>query len=326
MTVQCELCPKYCRIPPGQAGDCRIRVNLDGKLQAVTYGFPSAVHVNPVEKKPLNHFLPGTTIFSVATVGCNLHCKNCQNWDISQRNPEDAEASPLPPDRIPEIAMSYGCRSVAYTYTDPTVFYEYTLDSSIKAREAGLKNVLVTAGYLNQGPLRELCRYTDAANVDLKAFSDRFYREVCGGSLKPVLDFMVTAKSMGVLVEVTNLVIPTLNDSDGMLKDLCAWVRNNLGRETPMHFSRFSPQYRMRHLPPTPAATLIRARDIARDTGLDFVYIGNVLVEGGADTVCPACSRLLVRRIGYRVTEKNLVDGRCPACRKEVYGVWHDAT
>ena len=258
MIVQCELCPKACLIEPGQSGECRVRVNLGGKLVAVTYGYPCARHVDPVEKKPLFHFLPGTGILSIATAGCNLHCKNCQNWNISQMNPEDIPAESFPPAAVAETAQRLGCRSVAYTYSEPIIFYEYTLDSCIEARERGLKNVLVTAGYINEAPLRKLCRYVDAANIDLKALSDAFYRDICGGTLAPVLNTLVTAKSLGVLVEVTNLLIPTLNDSDGEIRELARWVATNLGKETPLHFSRFHPSYRMENLPPTPAGTSSR--------------------------------------------------------------------
>jgi len=322
MIIQCELCPKGCLIKPGQSGDCRIRVNIDGKLCAVTYGYPSAVHVDPIEKKPLNHFLPGTLVFSIATVGCNLHCKNCQNWEISQQDPERASATYLPPASVANIAKQNRCLSVAYTYTDPVVFYEYTLDSSIEVHQAGLKNVLVTAGYLNDKPFRELCRYVDAANIDLKAFSDKFYRDVCDATLKPVLNSLVTAKSMGVLVEVTNLIIPTLNDKDEDIKSLCRWVKQNMGRETPLHFSRFSPQYRMRHLPPTPASTLKRARDIAQAEGLYFVYVGNIMLKKAGDTYCPNCHKLLIRRRGFEVLENHIINGKCPECHKEIYGIW----
>lgn len=323
MIVQCELCPKLCVIPPGQSGDCRIRVNLDGKLCAVTYGYPSAVHIDPVEKKPVNHFLPGTAIFSIATVGCNLHCKNCQNWEISQCNPEQAAAVSLPPELVPTQAKRYGCLSVAYTYTEPMVYYEYTLDSCIRVREQGLKNVLVTAAYLNEKPWRELCRYVDAATVDVKAFSEKFYREICNATLKPILNCLVAAKSLGVLVEMSNLLIPTLNDSDSDIASLCRWIKENMGRETPLHFLRFFPHYQMRHLPPTPAATLERARQIALASGLDYVYVGNLLVEDAQSTRCPTCQRLLIRRVGHAVIQNVLAAGRCPDCRTEVYGIWN---
>ena len=322
MSLQCGLCPKTCIIEPGQSGECRIRVNLDDKLIAATYGFPCSVHVDPVEKKPLFHFLPGTPILSLATVGCNLHCKNCQNWEISQADPVDASASELPPDRLVAAARRYGCRSIAYTYTDPIVYYEYTLAGCRRARAAGLRNALVTAGYINDAPLRELCECIDAANIDLKAMDDAFYRDVCGGTLKPVLHTLATTKSLGVMVEVTNLLISGLNDSDAQIRKLCAWVKANMGSETPLHFSRFFPHYRMRHVPPTPAATLRRARDIAAAEGLEHVYVGNILMEAGSDTRCPSCGRTLIRRTGYRILANDLDGGRCPDCGKEVYGTW----
>jgi pyruvate formate lyase activating enzyme len=322
MTLKCELCPKGCVLEPGQSGECRIRVNSGGKLLAVTYGYPSAVHIDPVEKKPLYHFLPGTPILSLATVGCNLHCKNCQNWSLSQANPEEEDAFSLPPAAVTSLARQRKCLSVAYTYSEPLVYYEYTLDSCIAAREAGLKNVLVTAGYINEPPLRHLCQYVDAANIDLKAMSDKFYREICDATLKPVLNTLVVCKSMGVLVEVTNLVMPGLNDKDREIEALCRWIAANLGKETPLHFSRFFPQYRMRHLPPTPAATLRRAREIAVAAGLHHVYVGNIMVDDSSNTYCPSCSKKLVSRIGYHVEENHITEGRCPDCQTEIYGIW----
>lgn len=320
--VQCRLCPKACVIRPGQSGDCRIRVNLDGRLVAVTYGHPCAVHVDPIEKKPLFHFLPGTASFSLATVGCNLHCKNCQNWEISQQNPETSTAVALPPEAVPKLAREYGCASVSYTYTEPIAYYEYTRDCAVRCRAQGLRNVLVTAGYVNREPWKALCQHVDAANIDLKAFSDRFYREVCDATLAPVLDALVTARETGVLVEVTNLVIPTLNDRDDDFRPLCRWVKENLGADTPLHFSRFFPHYQMRHLPPTPLETLLRARQIAEAEGLHYVYIGNILTPDAGNTRCPNCRRLLVARRGFAVLENAIRDGRCPDCGKEIYGVW----
>jgi len=219
MSILCELCPKACRIAPGQSGDCRVRVNLDGRLVAVTYGFPCSANVHdPVEKKPLYHFLPGTRVLSLATVGCNLHCQNCQNWEISQENPESGRvpAYVFPPEAVAPAAKEHGCPSVAYTYTDPVVYYEYALECSLRARAAGLKNILVTAGYVNPAPWKELCRVTDAANIDLKAYADDFYRRICRATLRPVLDALVAAREGGVHVEVTNLLIPTLNDTDAI--------------------------------------------------------------------------------------------------------------
>lgn len=322
MVVQCDLCPKYCVMKPGESGDCRIRVNIDGRLRAVTYGFPSAVHVDPIEKKPLNHFLPGTSIFSIATVGCNLHCKNCQNWEISQQNPEEAVAFPLAPADVVTQAKRADCVSVAYTYTDPSAYYEYALDSCIQAREAGLRNVLVTAGYLNEAPLREIGKFVDAVTIDLKSMSDRFYRDICGATLAPILNYFVVCKAMGVHVEASNLLIPTLNDKDEEITTLCRWIKENLGGETPLHFLRFFPQFRMRHLPATPASTLVKAREIATAVGLNYVYIGNLMEADSATTKCPSCHRPVIRRTGHQVVENVLADGACPYCKKGIDGVW----
>ncbi len=322
MDIQCELCPRGCLIKPGQSGDCRIRVNLDGKLLAVTYGFPCSMHVDPVEKKPLFHFMPGTRTFSMATVGCTMHCKNCQNWEISQSPPHLVDAYQVSPEQLVQMAIRYECPSISYTYTDPAAYYEYALDCSIKAREAGLKNILVTAGYINRKPYRQLCRYTDAATIDVKAMSDKFYRDVCGSTLAPVLDTVVSTKEMGVELEVSNLVIPTLNDSDAMLTAFVKWVKENLGRDTPLHFLKFVPYYLMRNLPPTSEETMGRARDIAKAAGMEYVYVGNILNEQWTCTFCPGCGGELVRRHNMVMMENHLSAGKCPKCAKKIYGVW----
>jgi len=311
-----------CGIALGKSGFCRVRANIDGEIKPLTYGSPCSIAVDPMEKKPLFHFLPGSQILSLATAGCNLRCKFCQNWEISQGIPGDIQTYTATPDQLVALAQEKGCDSIAYTYTDPTVYYEYALDCSIKAREAGVKNVLVTAAYINQEPWRELCRYIDAANIDLKAFSDKFYREVCEAELHPVLDALVAAKEMGVLLEVTNLVIPGLNDSDDDLQKLARWIKENLGSETPLHFSRFFPQYRMIDVEPTPKATLRKAKEIAESEGLNFVYIGNVITEGGENTLCPGCGELLIERQGYMVCKNSLNGGCCPKCGQQIHGVW----
>jgi len=322
LKVQCELCPKQCLISPGQSGECRVRINIDGVLRTVVYGYPCSIHVDPVEKKPLFHFLPGSRILSIATVGCNLHCKNCQNWEISQANPEESTAFPCSPQRLIALTKEANCPSLAYTYTDPIIYYEYTYDSAKLARQAGIRNVLVTAGYINEDPWRRLLQYVDAANIDLKALSDEFYRDVCSATLKPVQDALIIAKASGVLVEVTNLIIPTLNDKAEQIRDLCRWVKANLGGETPLHFSRFFPRYKMRHLPPTSLKTLDLAREIAMDEGLQYVYIGNILSKEGQSTYCPECKKLLIERTGYTILQNRIEQGRCPDCKKEIYGVW----
>jgi pyruvate formate lyase activating enzyme len=322
--VTCELCPRGCVIPEGASGDCRIRVNLDGKLVATTYGRPSSLHIDPVEKKPLNHFHPTMPVFSVATAGCNLHCLNCQNWQLSQRGGEEMEKIyRLEPAALVALAQDKGCQSIAYTYSDPIVFYEYVYDTSVLAHEAGMSNVFVTAGYINRKPLQKLCKVLDASNTDLKAFDDGFYRKINSATLQPVLDALVTQREEGVWLEVTNLVIPTLNDDLAMIRRMAKWIRDNLGEDTPLHFSRFTPMYRMRNLPPTPAATLELARNEAMDAGLHYVYIGNVSGLDASNTYCPRDGTLLIRRTGFHVDENNLTpDGRCPVCREVIPGVW----
>jgi pyruvate formate lyase activating enzyme len=311
-----------CLIEPGQSGECRVRVNIEGVLTTVVYGFPCSIHVDPVEKKPLFHFLPGTPILSVATVGCNLHCLNCQNWEISQANPEDSRAVSLPPEKLVQLTQKYRCPSLAYTYTDPIVYYEYTYDTAKLARDNGIRNVLVTAAYINPEPWKRLLEFVDAANIDLKGITDDFYRKVCSGTLKPVQNALVMAKAAGILLEVTNLIIPTLNDKPEQIREFVRWIKANLGGDTPMHFSRFFPKHQMLHLPATPANTLDLAREIALGEGLSYVYIGNISSRFGQNTYCPSRNHLLIERSGYTILQNRLKDGRCPDCGKEVYGVW----
>jgi pyruvate formate lyase activating enzyme len=322
----CELCPKNCRISEGQSGDCRARIVVDGELRAVTYGRPCAVHIDPVEKKPLFHVLPGSRAFSLAAAGCNLHCKFCQNWTISQAGPEEIRSIGLPPETVVKAALAQGCQSIAYTYTDPVIFYEYTLDTSRLAREKRLLNVTVTAGYINRQPMERLCAVVDASNTDLKAFSDTFYKELCEGSLKPILDGMVVMKERGVWLEVTNLIIPTFNDDLDMIRRMCKWILTNLGEDTPLHFSRFYPMYKIRNLPPTPVDFLLKARQEALQLGLHYVYVGNVMGNEGESTYCPSDGSLLLRRMGFAMLENNLVNGKCPRCGTRIPGIWssHD--
>lgn len=322
MKVQCELCPKKCLIEPGQSGECRVRVNIDGILRTVVYGYPCSIHIDPIEKKPLFHFLPGTKILSIATVGCNLHCKNCQNWEISQANPEDGQAFACPPQELVKLTNQNHCLSLAYTYTDPIVYYEYTYDTAKLAREANIRNVLVTAGYICEEPWKQLLKYVDAVNIDLKGITDDFYRRVCSATLKPVQNALVMAKACGVLVEVTNLIIPTLNDKPEQIRQLVRWIKANMGSDTPLHFSGFYPRYKMQHLPPTSLKALEIARQIGLDEGLEYVYVGNLLSKEGENTYCPSCKTLLIERVGYSILKNLLKDGYCPNCSKQIYGVW----
>lgn len=322
--VSCDLCPHRCVIPEGAAGDCRVRVNLGGKLRATTYGRPSAIHVDPMEKKPLYHFLPGRPVFSIGTAGCNMHCRNCQNWQLSQRGGEEMETVyRAMPDELVRLARDEGCDAVAYTYNDPVVFYEYVEDTAALASQAGMRNVFITAAFVNREPLRRLCNVLDATNTDLKAFDDRFYQDVCSTRLKPVLDALVTFREEGVWVEVTNLVIPTLNDDLALIRRMAKWIRNELGADTPLHFSRFRPMYRLRNLPATPAETLERARREALDAGLHHVYIGNLSGHEAESTYCPRDGTRVIHRVGYRIAENRLTpEGHCPTCRQPIAGVW----
>jgi len=319
--VQCELCPNGCVLDEGQHSRCRARMNRDGKLFSLVYGKPCAVHIDPIEKKPFFHFLPGTTAFSIATAGCVLSCKFCQNWQISQAKPEDTDTYDLPPDKVVSQAIANKCRSVTYTYTEPTVFYEYMYDTAVIAGKQGIKNTMHSCGYINEKPLRKLSKHMDAADIDLKAFTEDFYSRICSGSLKPVLNSLVVLKEEGVWLELTNLVIPTLNDNMKNIKDMCIWIQKNLGSDTPIHFSRFFPNYKLTNLPPTPLETLIDARKTAMDAGLRFVYIGNTRHEGES-TFCPKCKKLLVERIGYFVKQNYLSNGRCKFCSTAIAGIW----
>ena len=320
--VECTLCPKLCHLAPGQRGDCRVRYNDGGRMFSLVYGKVCAVHVDPVEKKPMFHFLPGSGAFSIAKEGCNLHCLYCQNWEISQTDPEQINNRHMPPDEVVLAARKTRCSSIAYTYSEPVIFYEYVEDTSILAREEGIRNIMVTAGFINREPLRRLCRVVDGANVDLKSFTEKYYREVCFGNLKTVLDALVTMREEGLVIEVTNLVVPTLNDDMSQISRMCRWMVQELGEDVPLHFSRFYPTYKLKELPPTPALTLERARETAQDAGLKYVYVGNVPGNPGEDTFCPSCGKLVIDRQGYRVLSNHVVNGKCGYCGEKIYGLF----
>jgi pyruvate formate lyase activating enzyme len=319
--IRCELCPTECELDNYQIGGCRVRINKDGVLYSLIYGKPCSVAIDPIEKKPFFHVLPGSKAFSLATVGCVLGCIFCQNWQISQAKPEEADHIDLPPDELVRKVLFYGCQSIAYTYTEPTVFYEYMYDTSVVAKRYGIKNTMHTCGYIKGKPLRALSRYLDAACVDLKAFTEDFYARLCGGRLKPVLDSIVILKEEGVWVEITNLVIPTHNDDIKKIREMCRWLVKNAGEDVPIHFSRFFPYYKLKNLPPTPLETLIKARETALEAGLKYAYIGNIR-SNGENTYCPQCGRLLIERIGYLVRQNNIRNGRCRFCNAEIAGLW----
>jgi pyruvate formate lyase activating enzyme len=321
--IKCTLCPRECVIGDRERGWCGVRENHKGTYYTLVYGNPCAVHVDPIEKKPFFHFLPASTAYSISTAGCNFNCKYCQNWQISQRRPEQTENVYLPPKKVVEYARMNGCRSIAYTYAEPTVFYEYMYDTARLARQKGVRNVIVSAGYMNQRPLEQLCEMVDAIKIDLKAFRDKFYREICSGQLEPVLNAIKTIKQKGVWLEIVDLVVPTLNDSVEEFHDLASWVMDELGPDVPLHFSRFYPMYQLKNLPPTPIATLEKAREEAMKVGLRYVYLGNVNpTHEGNNTFCPNCSRLLIRRMGFFVIKNDVVSGKCRYCDWEVPGVW----
>jgi len=319
--VKCELCPTECELEDYQIGGCRVRINKGGVLYSLVYGRPCSVAIDPIEKKPFFHVLPGTTAFSIATVGCVLGCIFCQNWQISQARPEESDNYDLPPDDLVRKVLFYGCKNIAYTYTEPTVFYEYMYDTSVIARKYGIKNTMHTCGYINERPLRALSKFLDAACVDLKAFTEDFYARLCGGRLKPVLDSIVVLREEGVWVEITNLIIPTHNDNMKEIEEMCRWIIRNAGEDVPVHFSRFFPYYKLKNLPPTPYETLKRAREVAMNAGLKYVYIGNIRSEG-ENTYCPSCRRILIERIGYSVRVNNIVRGHCRFCNTKIPGIW----
>ncbi len=321
--VQCQLCPWFCTLKDTERGKCGVRENRDGLLYTLVYSRPCALNIDPIEKKPLYHFLPGSKSFSIGTAGCNLFCENCQNYTTSRSKPEDVLGIILQPEDVVKHAVKQHCQSISYTYNEPTIFYEYALDISRLAKKERIKNVMVTNGYINENPLKQLYKNIDAANVDLKGFSEAFYKKVCGARLKPVLDSLKAMKKMNIWLEVTNLVIPNCNDNVKEIKNMCLWIKKNLGVDTPLHFSRFYPYYKMVDVTPTPLETLEKAYDIARNAGMKFVYLGNVHTQGYSDTLCPKCGELLIKRGShFSVTECKLNKGRCSRCNEKIPGVW----
>jgi pyruvate formate lyase activating enzyme len=323
-TVRCGLCRFRCRIADGARGICGVRENRGGVLYSLVYGVAIAEHVDPIEKKPLYHFLPGSTSYSVATAGCNFRCLHCQNYTISQppRERHEIPGFELSPEMIVNKALAAGCSSISYTYTEPTIFYEYAYDTAVLASQAGLRNVFVTNGYITSDALAHISPYLHAANIDLKGFSAKFYREVVHAVLGEVLDSIVEYKKLGIWVELTTLIIPKHNDSDEELHAIARFIAEKVGVETPWHVTQFYPTYKLTDQPRTPVETLRRARQIGLEAGLRYVYEGNVPGEGGENTFCPNCSDLLVRRYGYFIEALHVENGRCPRCNFTLDGVW----
>jgi pyruvate formate lyase activating enzyme len=320
--VMCGICPNRCLLSPGDRSICRSKVNRDGKLYTLVYGNPCAVHVDPIEKKPLYHFQPQSKTFSLATTGCNLRCLNCQNWEISQAKPHEVRHIELFPPEAVAAAKRASCTSLAFTYSEAITFFEYTLATARMARQAGLSNLLISNGYVNRSPLLELCRVLDAANINLKSFDDGVYRKLNGGRLQPVLNTLETLRDNGVHLEITTLVVPGYVDDEEMLKRMCSWILTRVGPDCPLHFLRFFPRYKLDRLPPTPVDTLTRFRSLALREGIHYVYIGNVPEHEGNHTYCHQCGKLLIRRQGYIITAADLVEGRCRFCGTVVPGVW----
>ena len=323
--VRCDLCPRHCVVPPGGRGECGVRENRDGRYVSLVYGRPCALNLDPIEKKPLFHVLPGTAAFSIATVGCNIECKFCQNWDISQARPEDVRARYRSPGDIAALAAARGAPTIAYTYSEPTVFSEYMIDCARAARERGLHNVMISNGYISERPLQELCSLMTAVKIDLKAFTDRFYRETCGGELEPVLETLKRLADSGIWYEIVVLIVPTLNDGEDEIRRMADWIVRELGPDVPVHFSRFRPAYKLRNLPPTPPATLQRARRVAGEQGCRYVYLGNLPGTDAENTHCPACGATVVERYGYFVRAVRLNAGNCARCGHPIPGVWGPA-
>lgn len=320
--LRCQKCPNGCIIGDNGTGRCRNRVNYKGKLYSIAYGNPCAVHVDPIEKKPFFHFLPSTKAFSIATAGCNLACLNCQNWQISQVSPKETDNYDLMPSQVVKECMAARCESIAYTYSEPTTFYEYAYDTAKLAREKRIKNVWKSNGFINEEPLRRLCKVIDAANIDLKSFDESIYSKLNGGKLAPVLRSLKIFKEENVWLEITNLVIPSWTDDLGMIKRMCNWLSSNGLQDSPLHFSRFTPMYRLNQLPLTPISTLEKAREIALGSGIRYVYIGNVPAHPAENTYCHRCKKMIMERRGFTILKNYIVSRKCKFCGETIPGVW----
>jgi pyruvate formate lyase activating enzyme len=322
-TVQCLLCPRECVISDGKRGFCRNRENRNGKLYTIVYGKPSVVDIGPIEKAPIYHFFPGHFRLCITCASCNLRCKYCQNWHLSQKGLEELSFHSYSPSEIILQAKKQGLSSVSFTYTEPTVYYEYLYDISNLAKKEGLKTSIVSNGYIQREPLLKLLKVLDAVKIDLKGFSEKFYEEVSSATLKPVLESLMTVKTEGVWLEIVNLVVPTFNDDPKMIHQMCQWIRDNLGVDTPLHFTRFFPNYKLTHLPPTPVSTLESAHEIAKKNGLRYVYIGNVPGHPQNSTYCPKCGKKIIQRTHLIVIEDLIKTGFCPFCKEKIPGVWN---
>ncbi len=319
--VKCVLCPRECVIKQNSYGFCNARKNIDAKLYSMVYARPCAVHIDPIEKKPLYHFIPGEKALSVGTIGCNLECKHCQNFTMSRAKPENILTEEISPEELVELAIKNKCRIISYTYNEPTVFFEYMLDCAKIAKKQEIKNTIVSNGFINQEPLKELCKYIDGANVDLKSFNNKFYKNICSAWLEPVLESLKTLKQKKVWLEITNLIISTLNDNLKEMKKMCLWVKENLGTDVPLHFTAFYPCYNLLGLPQTSPEILKKARKIALKTGIKYSYVGNVFTAEENNTYCPKCKKLLIERTGFGIVKNNIKNNKC-FCGEKIAGVF----
>ena len=320
--VRCELCPRQCETSSGERGYCRVRENRDGQYYSLVYGNPCAVHVDPIEKKPFFHVLPSTSSFSIATAGCNFNCKFCQNWEISQASPDDTLNYKLSPELVVQAANRYQCSSIASTYVEPTIFIEYMIEIGKLTRGSKILNLMHSNGYMNEKPLDDLCDCLDAACIDLKGFTETYYREITEGTLGPVLATLKHLKSRGVHTEIVNLIVPGKNDDIGQIRAMCRWIINELGPDVPTHFTRFYPLYKLKSLEPTPITTLEAAWKAATEEGLHFAYIGNVPGHPAENTLCPGCRFPVIKRFGNNVTSVSLKNGKCSECGRAIPGIW----
>ncbi len=321
--IRCLKCPNGCVLGPNESGICRNRVHDRGKLYSIAYGNPCAVHIDPIEKKPLFHFLPSTRAFSIAAAGCSLRCLNCQNYQISQVSPRETQNYDLMPNAVVAKCISDGCESIAYTYSEPTSFYEYTLDTALIARKRNVKNVLKSNGFLNELPMRNLAKHLDAANIDLKSFDSDTYKRLSQGSLEPILKSLTVLREEGVWLEITNLLIPGWTDDLDTISRMCEWLCAKGFADAPLHFTRFIPLYKLTQLPTTPVSTLENARATAMKAGMKYVYIGNVPGHEAENTFCPKCGKIIVERRGFVVQQNGVREGHCVHCRERIPGIWH---
>lgn len=319
--VTCKLCPHECRVADLERGTCGVRENRGGKYYTLVYGTPCSAHIDPIEKKPIFHYYPATQAFSIATAGCNFVCKFCQNWEISQKRPEQIESITLLPKKLIDIAKSRGCKTVAHTYTEPVVFFEYMLDCAIEGKSRGVPNVMISNGYIQEKPMRELCKYLGAVKIDLKAFTDKFYKEMCAGTLRPVLDILSVLKDEGVWFEIVVLLIPTLNDSKSEIDQMTQWIFKELGPDVPVHFSRYYPTFMLKNIPPTPPETCLEARKIAMGNGIKYVYVGN-MVSDAESTYCAKCGKVVIERMRYHTRLSGMKGNTCKYCGEIIPGVF----